>query len=140
VNRLLSAAAVAALTFVPLSVSAEGPTGVSGLFFDANTKAPIMGVRVVVARDEQPPQEKRELVTDKEGFFSDLGLRPGGYLVIAEVRNQIIACNVNDVREGIVRRVRFYVGDSIGGTKCIGPTVHANTLDPDETASVYRVR
>src|ERR1700680_2155429 len=58
VNRLLSTAAIAALAFVPLSVSAEGPTGVSGLILDANTKAPITGVRIVVARDEQPPQEK----------------------------------------------------------------------------------
>jgi hypothetical protein len=139
VNRFLILAAGLALGLVPLAAGAEGPTGLSGTIIDAKTKQPIAGAKVVVARDEARPQEKRQLVTDRHGAFVDIGLRPGGYQVIADVNGTLLACSVNDVREGVVRRVRFEVGPGSQLT-CSGPTVTANTLDPDETASLYRIR
>jgi len=138
VKALVVPVVAAALAF-PAIAGAEGPSGMSGFVIDAVTRAPLGGVTVVVARDENPPKEKDEVVTDRHGFFTDLALRPGGYVVIVDIRNKLISCIVDDVHEGVVRHMKILVGRSGNDSQCVGPLVRHDTVDPDETASLYRI-
>ena len=137
-KRTLMYALACAVAFGPALVSAEGATGVSGTVIQADTKAPIQGATIVIARNGNPPEDRHQMTTDKKGAFTDIGLEPGVYLVATEVKGQLIGCKVNDVHNGIVRRVQIIVGPTISATKCVGSTV-GGTLDSDETASVYRL-
>jgi hypothetical protein len=137
-KRTIMYALVGAMALGPSFVGAEGATGVAGSVIHAGSKTPIPGVTIVIARDGNPPEDRRQMTTDKKGTFSDIGLQPGVYMVATEVKGQLIGCKVNDVRGGIVRHVQIIVGATVSDTKCVGSTV-GGTLDSDETASLYRI-
>jgi hypothetical protein len=131
--------AVAVLALFPLVAGAEGGTGMSGYVVDASTKAPIAGVTVVIVRDEAAPAEQREVVTNRQGFFTDITLVPGRYMISADTQGHLVTCIVNDVNSGVVRHVNILIGHAGTDTRCVGLTLRNNMVDPDQTASIYRV-
>ncbi|HMF28804.1 MAG TPA: hypothetical protein VKE42_08535, partial [Candidatus Cybelea sp.] len=71
------------------------------------------------------------------GFFSDITLQPGRYIIMARFPNKVQGCAVEDVMGGEVARIKIEMGhDSI---MCTGPRVHPALVDPNASASIYRI-
>ncbi|MGZ3522134.1 MAG: carboxypeptidase-like regulatory domain-containing protein [Vulcanimicrobiaceae bacterium] len=133
---------VLAAAFMPLAGLADA-TGVSGIVIDRSTGKPVAGAAISVY--ELPPMTSdrpdmvrvRSLKTDRRGFFSDLGLEPGGYLITATVPRKAAACAVHAVYNGVVRHLQIVVSNDSQAWYCRGP--YTRPVDPDETADVYRI-
>ena len=137
--RIVAPLAAAALALSLQAASADGTTGMSGYLLEAGTKKPIQDATVIVARHENEPVRVKELKTDKNGFFADLTLSPGPYLVTTNVHGQITTCFVDNVQEGVVRTMRIVVGQPGTTPECLGALIRVGTVDPDQTASLYRI-
>jgi len=137
--RIAAPLAAAALAAGMQAAAAQVPTGMSGFVIDGVTGAPIQGAEVFVTRHENEPRRSKELTTDRHGFFSDISLTPGPYLVTTSVRGQLITCIVDNVQDGVVRTMRIVVGKPGTTPQCLGALVRLGTVDPDQTASLYRI-
>ncbi len=119
---------------------ADQPGGISGSVVDAGTGRPMAHAQLYYYRApyrEQGPNRIMALQTNDRGFFSDITLDPGRYIVMARVAGKVEGCAVDDVMGGEVARLRIEVGrDAI---VCSGPRVHPALVDPNATASVYRI-
>ena len=80
----------------------------------------------------------RTVTTDKGGYFTDITLEPGRYLVTANVMGWTSSCVIDDVFGGNVTRVKISVGAD--GQRCQGPRVHSAVINPAQTADVYIIR
>lgn len=134
---------IALLALGPQAGSAAGNTGgVSGYVVDGATNQPLKSAIVAIYR--MPASKNSEVgqaaMTDKHGFFVNLSLQPGRYLVTANVAGRTADCVVDDVFDGQVRHMKIIVGGSMKAAKCIGPRIHSAAIDPDATADVYRIR
>jgi 5-hydroxyisourate hydrolase-like protein (transthyretin family) len=136
------AALLSAVLLAPCSAAfAAASGGISGFVIDEATKQPMPGVTVVIQRLPRTQSDKTQTTaTNKKGFFSDLSLEPGQYAVTANVGGRKATCVVNEIYSGSVRRVKILVSPNDGDIECVGSNVHVQTIDPDEPASVYRVR
>jgi hypothetical protein len=77
------------------------------------------------------------LQTNSRGFFSDVTLDPGRYIIMARVPGKVQGCAVDDVMGGEVARMKIEIGhDAI---MCSGPRIHSALIDPNAGASVYRI-
>lgn len=76
--------------------------------------------------------------TDKTGYFSNITLEPGRYLVTANVQGWTSSCVIDDVFGGNVTRMKISVG--VDGQRCSGPRVHSATINPAQTADLYIIR
>ncbi len=86
---------------------------------------------------DQGPNHIMALKANGRGYFSDITLDPGRYVVMARVAGKVQGCALDDVMGGEVARIRIEVGhDTI---MCSGPRVHPALVDPNATASVYRI-
>jgi len=110
----------------------------SGVVIDASTRAPIEGATVVVTRYDSALRESKEFTTDRRGFFADIALTPGAYLVTTSALGQLVTCIVNDVPYGVVRNVRIVLGTGLV-PECKGTLVHFGVVDPDQLGSIYPV-
>ncbi len=122
------------------AVSADQLGGISGIVVDRADGRPIAGAKLYYYRapySDSQPTKLTVVETNRHGFFSDITLEPGRYVVMARVPGKVEGCSVDDVMGGEVVRMRIEIGgDAI---MCSGPRVHAALVDPNATADVYRI-
>ncbi len=119
---------------------ADQPGGISGSVVDAKTGQPVAHAKLYYYRapyHENGPNHIMALDTNARGFFSDVTLDPGRYVVMARFPGKVEGCAVDDVVGGEVAHLRIEIGhDAI---MCSGPRVHPALVDPNATADVYRI-
>lgn len=118
----------------------ENLGGLSGTVVDAKTGQPISHATLYYYRApylEKGPNRIMTLQTNARGFFSDVTLDPGRYVIMARLPGKVEGCAIDDVMGGEVARVKIEIGhDAI---MCTGPRVHPAMIDPNTTADVYRI-
>ncbi len=119
---------------------ADQPGGISGTVVDARTGQPMAHATLYYYRSpylEKGPNRIMTLQTNSRGYFSDIALEPGRYVVMARFPGKVQGCAVDDVMGGEVARIRLEIGhDSL---MCSGPRVHPSLVDPNASANVYRI-
>jgi hypothetical protein len=123
-----------------VSALADEPAGLSGTVVDVKTGQPVANATLYYYRSpylEHGPNRIMTLQTNSRGFFSDLTLQPGRYVIMARFPNKVEGCSVEDVMGGEVARVKIEMGHST--IMCSGPRVHPALVDPNASASVYRI-
>ncbi|HVR45662.1 MAG TPA: carboxypeptidase-like regulatory domain-containing protein [Candidatus Binatia bacterium] len=114
--------------------------GISGYVVDAHTGQAMAHVQLYYYRApyrDQGPNDIKVLETNSRGFFSDITLEPGRYVVMARLPGKVEGCAVDDVMGGEVARLKIEIGhDAI---MCSGPRIHPALVDPNATASIYRI-
>jgi len=119
---------------------ADEPAGLSGTVVDYKTGQPVPNATLYYYKApylEKGPNRIMTLRTNSHGFFSDLTLQPGRYVVMARFPNKVEGCTVEDVMGGEVARVKIEMGHN--SIMCTGPRVHPALVDPNASASVYRI-
>jgi len=138
-KRLVTMLALAGLLGSP-AVADTAQAGLSGTVVDIATHQPIPNATVFYYKApylENGANRIFKLTTDRHGFFSDITLEPGRYIVMARVPGQVLGCAVDDVQQGEITRVKIEIGRS--SIVCSGPRVHPTQIDPNVTADVYRI-
>lgn len=137
-KRLASTLALASLLAVP-ALAAQATGGISGYVTDLKTGHPIQHATILYYR--APYVENvtvlKKLETNQRGFFSDVTLEPGRYILMAQFPGKVMGCAVNDVMDGESARVKIQMGYET--IVCSGPRVHPTMVDPNATADVYRI-
>lgn len=119
---------------------ADEPGGISGTVVDAKTGQPMPHATLYYYRSpylEKGPNHIMTLQTNGHGFFSDVTLQPGRYVIMARLPGKVEGCAVDDVMGGEVARMKIEIGHD--AVMCSGPRVHPALVDPNATASVYRI-
>jgi hypothetical protein len=114
--------------------------GISGTVVDAQTSQPMAHATLYYYRspyNEKGPNRLMTLQTNGRGFFSDVTLDPGRYVIMARLSGKVEGCAVDDVMGGEVTRIKIEIGRS--ALMCSGPRVHSALVDPNAGASVYRI-
>jgi hypothetical protein len=136
-KRLATMLALASLIAAP--ALAEPMGGITGYVTDASTGQPIAHAAILYYR--APYVENvttlKKVETNSRGFFSDITLEPGRYILMTTVPGKVMGCAVDDVMNGEIARVKIVVGHQ--EIYCSGPRVHAALIDPNATADVYRI-
>lgn len=135
---LATTLALASLLAVPAAADQMGG-GISGYVIDLKTGQPIDHVSIMYYRAPYVENATtiRKLETDRHGYFRDITLEPGRYIVMAQVPGKVLGCAVDDVQTGEISRIKIEIGrDNI---VCSGPRVHPTLIDPNATADVYRI-
>jgi hypothetical protein len=118
----------------------DQPGGIAGRVVDVKTGQPIAHATIYYYRSpylDHGPNHVSTLQTNGQGFFSDITLVPGRYIVMARLPGKVEGCAVDDVMGGEVAHIRIEIGrDAI---VCSGPRVHSALVDPNATADVYRI-
>lgn len=118
---------------------ADQPGGISGTVVDVKTGQPVAGATLYYYRApylDSGPNHIMRLETNRHGFFSDVTLQPGRYVIMARFPDKVQGCAVDDVMGGEVARMKIEIGrDAI---MCSGPRIHPALVDPNATADVYR--
>jgi hypothetical protein len=118
---------------------ADQPGGISGTVVDVKTGQLVPGAALYYYRApylENGPNHIMTLQTNRHGFFSDVTLQPGKYVIMARFPNKVQGCAVDDIMGGEVARMKIEIGrDAI---MCSGPRVHPALVDPNATSDVYR--
>ncbi|MGC1380507.1 MAG: carboxypeptidase-like regulatory domain-containing protein [Candidatus Baltobacteraceae bacterium] len=130
--------ALAGLLAIPALADQFG--GVSGTVVDARSGQPIANAHLFYYRApymENGFNHMMTLETNRRGFFSDITLEPGRYVIMARFPDRVEGCAVEDVVGGEVARLRIEIGRET--IMCSGPRVHPALVDPNATADVYRV-
>lgn len=127
------------LASLTLPVCADTPGGISGHVDDAYGH-PAAGVPVGFFR---MPLHNSDIAvatvtTGRDGFFSDIGLETGRYMVLAMSQGRgFTACAQHDVFTGIITRVRLRLHRGGG---CKPARIHSAMVNGDMTADEYIVR
>lgn len=114
--------------------------GISGTVVDAHTGQPIPHATLYYYRApylEKGPNHIMTLQTNGRGYFSDITLEPGRYVIMARLPGKVEGCALDDVIGGEVARMKIEIGHD--AVMCSGPRVHPALVDPNATASVYRI-
>lgn len=123
-----------------LPALAEQNGGIAGTVVDAKTGQPIANATLYYYKApylEHGPNQIKMLETNSRGFFADITLTPGRYVVMARFPNKVEGCGVDDVVGGETTRMRLVIGRD--ALMCSGPHIHTMTLDPNATADIYRI-
>ncbi len=130
--------ALAAALLAP--AAGDEPGGIAGTVVDAKTGQPIARAQLYYYRApylENAPNRMMTMETNARGFFSDITLEPGRYIVMARLLGKVEGCAVDDVIGGEVTRLRLEIGrDAI---MCSGPRFHPELIDPNATSDVYHI-
>ncbi len=135
---LASMLALASVLAVPAIADQIGG-GISGYVVDLKSGKPIDHAVITYYRAPfiENATNIMKLETDRHGYFRDITLEPGRYIVMAQVPGKILGCVVDDVQSGEISRMKIEIGhDAI---MCSGPRVHPTLVDPNATADVYRI-
>jgi hypothetical protein len=119
---------------------ADQPAGIAGKVVDATTGQPMPHATLYYYRApylENGANRILEMVTNGRGFFSDITLTPGRYIVMARLPGKVEGCAVEDVMGGEVAHLRIEIGHN--SIMCSGPRTHPALVDPNATADVYRI-
>lgn len=137
-KRLATMLALAGFMAAP-ALAAQLSGGLSGHVTDLKTGQPIANATIYYYRSPyvENVTVPKKLVTDRHGFFADVTLQPGRYIVMSQLEGKVMGCAVDDVMDGESTRINIKMGyDTI---VCSGPRVHPTLLDPNATADVYRI-
>jgi hypothetical protein len=138
-KRLATMLALAGLLGAPALADPNG-AGIAGTVVDLGTGQPVAHATILYYKSpylENGTNRIYEQKTDRHGFFTDITLDPGRYIIMARVPDKVMGCAVDDVQQGEITRVKIEVGrDSI---VCLGPRVHPTIVDPNLTADLYRI-
>jgi hypothetical protein len=137
-RRIQIMLALVGLLTVPAMADDLG--GIAGKVVDANTGQPLAYATLYYYRSpylENGPNHILAIQTDRHGYFADITLEPGRYIVMARVPGKVEGCAVDDVMGGEVAHMQLYVGR--GTVMCSGPRVHSAMVDPNATADIYRI-
>ncbi len=125
-----------ALAAIP-ALAQNQPTGIDGSVVNADTHKPLVGAEVAIFR--MPIGDASTAVstlhTDKHGFFGNLLLEPGRYVVTATLNGLRTGCETSDIFRGAVARVRIEMAKD--HAVCMGKGVSAALVVPGQTADVY---
>lgn len=114
--------------------------GLTGQVVSLHTGKPIAHATIYYYKTpyvESAVGQVRKLSTDATGHFADITLPPGRYILMARIPGKVQGCAVDDVMGGETTHVRIEIGHST--VMCSGPRMHPTLLDPNATASVYRI-
>ena len=138
--KMLGAVLALASLMIAIPAFADDTSGgIAGTVVDIKTGQPIDRAQIMYYRAPfiENGTTIRKLETDRHGFFRDITLEPGRYIVMAQVPGRVLGCAVDDVQNGEISRIRIEIGrDAI---VCSGPRVHPTLIDPNATADVYRI-
>jgi hypothetical protein len=136
----LVAATLALASLIALPALADNTSGgISGYVVDLKSGQPIDRAQIMYYRAPyiENATNIRKLETDRRGYFRDITLEPGRYIVMAQVPGRVLGCAVDDVQNGEISRIRIEIGRDV--IVCSGPRVHPTLIDPNATADVYRI-
>jgi hypothetical protein len=136
-KRLVTTLGLIAAMTLPAIAADTG--GVAGYVVDLASGQPVSNAAVAIYRlplDTNAPVLE-SAVTDRHGFFTNIHVAPGRYLVTANVANRTSSCMIDDVFPGQMLRMKIWIGAD--GQRCSGPKVHSAVVNPSETADVYRI-
>lgn len=127
---------ILAAAVVP-TLAQNQPTGVDGFVINADTRKPLTKVQVAIFRMPigNAATAVSTLYTDKHGFFSNVLLEPGRYVITATADGVRTACETSDIFRGAVARVRIEM--SRDHEYCIGKGVSSSLVVPGQGANVY---
>lgn len=130
--------ALAGFIAVP-ALAAQPGGGLSGHVTDLKTGQPIANATILYYKSPYVDNVTvlKKLTTDRNGFFTDVTLEPGRYVLMSKVEGHVMGCAVDDVQDGESTRVNIKMGYNT--IVCSGPRVHPTTVDPNATADVYRI-
>jgi Carboxypeptidase regulatory-like domain len=114
--------------------------GLQGQVVDLSTGKPIAHATILYYKTpylDNGPNRIITMKTDRNGYFTDITLQPGRYIVMARVPGKVEGCAVDDVQTGETARVKLEVGSN--EIVCSGPRVHPTLVDPNLTADLYRI-
>jgi hypothetical protein len=114
--------------------------GISGTVVNAKTGQPMPNATLYYYRSpyvEHGPNHIMTLPTNGHGFFSDVTLEPGRYVIMARLPGKVEGCAVDDVIGGETTRMKIEIGHD--AVMCSGPRVHSALVDPNAGADVYRI-
>lgn len=137
-KQLAIALALAGSVCLPALASQNG--GIAGTVVDAKTGQPIAHATLYYYRApylENGANQIKKLETNGKGFFADITLEPGRYVVMARLADRVEGCAIDDVLGGETTRMRLEIGHD--ALMCTGPHIHPMTVDPNATADVYRI-
>ena len=134
-RRAVAALALAAACALP--AAADDLSGVAGTVVDLDHHTPFANAAIGIYRlplhgEDQPVATA---VTDRKGFFANITLDPGRYLITANVMGLHSSCEFQQLYHGVVTRVRIEV--SFNGERCIGKGMSSALVVPGQTADVY---
>ena len=114
--------------------------GLQGQVVDLSNGKPIENATIVYYKTpylDRGPNRIFTVKTDRHGFFSDITLEPGRYVIMARMPGRMQGCAVDDVQTGETARVKLEIGHD--RLVCTGPRVHPTLIDPNLTADLYRI-
>lgn len=113
------------------------PTGIDGVVVNAETHKPLAGAQIAIFRMPlgNAATAVSTLQTNKHGFFSNVLLEPGRYVVTATANGERTACQTSDIYRGAVARVRIEMSNH--RANCVGKGVTSSLVVPGQTADVY---
>jgi Carboxypeptidase regulatory-like domain len=130
--------ALASACILPALADQNG--GIAGTVVDAKTGQPMAHATLYYYKApylENGPNQIKTLQTNSRGFFADITLQPGRYVVMARFPNKVEGCAIDDVVGGETTHMRLEIGHD--ALMCSGPHIHPMTIDPNATADVYRI-
>jgi hypothetical protein len=130
--------ALAGAAFLPALADQNG--GIAGTVVDARTGQPMAHATLYYYKApylENGPNQIKTLQTNDRGFFADITLQPGRYVVMARFPNKVEGCAIDDVVGGETTHVKLQIGRD--ALMCSGPHIHPMTVDPNATADIYRI-
>lgn len=119
---------------------ADEPGGIAGTVVDAKTKAPIAHATLYYYRNpwlDNGPNHLMRMETNAHGFFSDITLQPGRYVIMSTIPGKVEGCAVDDVMGGEVAHMKIEMGHN--EIMCSGPRVHPAMVDPNAVGDIYRI-
>ena len=129
------------LAALAVPVRADAPGGIAGHIVDVYGN-PAVGVSVGFFRLPLHTSDVAvgTVYTGRDGFFSDIALDTGRYMVLAmsPTRSVVSGCAQHDVFTGIVTRIRLQMHLGSGG--CADARIHSAVVNGDMTADMYIVR
>jgi hypothetical protein len=133
------ATVLALASLVAAPVLADQLGGIAGTAIDAKTGQPLAHATLYYYRSPYVENSTRimKLATNDRGFFSDITLEPGRYVIVARYPNKVEGCAIDDVIGGETTRMKLTIGRN--AIMCSGPRVHSALIDPNAGASVYRI-
>jgi hypothetical protein len=137
---VLGCAAIAAMAGANAGLAIAGDSGgIAGYVVSSSTGRAVAGEPLLYYRWPyvENSTEVRELRTDARGFFSDITLAPGRYVIVASERDSISGCTIDDVFGGEVSHVRVTLQRN--GKNCAGPRISPALIDSAATSDVYRI-
>ncbi|HEV7180664.1 MAG TPA: carboxypeptidase-like regulatory domain-containing protein [Candidatus Baltobacteraceae bacterium] len=134
-RQLISVLAlVAACT---LCAAAGEPSGVAGTVLNLDNGTPFVNAAVAIYR--LPLRENdtavASAVSDRHGFFANITLDPGRYLITANVNGMHSSCEFQELYRGVITRVKLELSST--GERCVGKHIRAAVVVPGQSQDVY---